>query len=203
MRRTRSNDCSRSTTCPSPIGYRLRLHSRRHSMRSRSSFWVIRSTVSSNSSSPHSSPTPTFSAYSGSRASVRSWPSRSISRSTESNDSPRSSSSSLTAESYLEPTTRPASTATAAARTANRYLKLALSHAAVRAVQYFPEIKHFYQRKARQKNPAIARTLVQKELARSAYIVLKEQIDFNHTFKGQPLSKRKASKWPRRASPDA
>ena len=85
----------------------------------------------------------------------------------------------------------------------NRYLKLALSHAAVRAVQYFPEIKRFYQRKARQKNPAIARTLVQKELARSAYIVLKEQVDFNHTFKGQPLSKRKASKWPRQASPDA
>ena len=85
----------------------------------------------------------------------------------------------------------------------NRYLKLALSHASVRAVQYFPEIKRFYQRKARQKNPAIARTLVQKELARSVYIVLKEQVDFNHTFKGQPLSKRKASKWPRRASPDA
>lgn len=84
----------------------------------------------------------------------------------------------------------------------NRYLKLALSHAAIRAVQYFPEIKSFYQRKARQKNPAIARTLVQKELARSVYIVLKEQTDFNHTFKGQPLSKRKASKWPRRASPE-
>jgi len=85
----------------------------------------------------------------------------------------------------------------------NRYLKLALSHASVRAVQYFPEIKRFYQKKARQKNPAIARTLVQKEIARSAYIVLKEQVDFNHTFKGLPLSKRKASKWPRQASPDA
>jgi len=85
----------------------------------------------------------------------------------------------------------------------NRYLKLALSHAAVRAVQYYPEIKRFYQRKARQKNPAIARTLVQKEIARAAYIVLKEQTDFNHTFKGQPLSRRKAPNWPRRASPDA
>ena len=72
-----------------------------------------------------------------------------------------------------------------------------------RAIQYFPEIKRFYQRKARQKNPAIARTLVQKELARSVYIVLKEQVEFNHTFKGQPLSKRKASKWLRQASPDA
>ena len=85
----------------------------------------------------------------------------------------------------------------------NRYLKLALSHAAVRATQYNPEIKRFYERKARQKNPAIARTLVQKELGRAVYMVLKERVDYNHTFKGQPLSKRKTSKWPRRTSPDA
>lgn len=83
----------------------------------------------------------------------------------------------------------------------NRHLKLALSHAAIRAVQYFPEIKTFYQRKARQKNPPIARTLVQKEIARAVYVVLKENVDFNHTFKGQPLSKRKATQWPRKASP--
>jgi transposase len=85
----------------------------------------------------------------------------------------------------------------------NRYLKIALSHAAVRAIQYFPEIKHFYQRKARQKNPALARTLVQKEIARAVYVVLHDQVDFNHTFKGQPLSTRKKPQWPRRASPDA
>ena len=84
----------------------------------------------------------------------------------------------------------------------NRYIKLALSHAAVRAVQYYPVIKRFYQKKARQKNPAIARTLVQKEIARAVYVVLKDQVDFNHTFKGQPLSKQKAAQWPRRASPD-
>ncbi len=84
----------------------------------------------------------------------------------------------------------------------NRHLKLALSHASVRAVQYFPEIKRFYQRKARNKGRAIARTLVQKEIARAVYVVLKEQVDFNHTFKGQPLSKRKNPQWPRRASPD-
>jgi transposase len=83
----------------------------------------------------------------------------------------------------------------------NRHIKLALSHAAVRAVQYFPEIKRFYQRKARQKNPAIARTLVQKEIARIVYVVLHEKVDFNHTFKGQPLSKRKAQQWPRQANP--
>lgn len=85
----------------------------------------------------------------------------------------------------------------------NRYLKLALSHASVRAIQYNPEIKRFYQRKARQKNPAIARTLVQKELARAVYKVLKDRVDYNYTFKGQPLSKRKTSKWPRRTSPDS
>lgn len=84
----------------------------------------------------------------------------------------------------------------------NRYLKLALSHAAIRAVQYYPEIKRFYQRKTRQKNPAIARTLVQKEIARAVYVVLKDQVDFNHIFKGQPLSRRKTSQWPRQASPD-
>ena len=83
----------------------------------------------------------------------------------------------------------------------NRYLKIAFSHAAVRAIQYYPEIKRFFTRKARQKNRAIARTLVQKELARAVYIVLKDNVDFNHTFKGQPLSRRKTSEWPRRASP--
>jgi len=85
----------------------------------------------------------------------------------------------------------------------NRYLKIALSHAAVRAIQYFPDIKRFYQRKARQKNPALARTLVQKEIARAVYVVLHDQVDFNHTFKGQPLSNRKKPQWPRQASPDA
>ncbi len=84
----------------------------------------------------------------------------------------------------------------------NRYLKIAFSHAAVRAVQYYPEIKRFFERKARQKSRAIARTLVQKELVRAVYIVLKDGVDFNHTFKGQPLSRRKSPRWPRRASPD-
>lgn len=85
----------------------------------------------------------------------------------------------------------------------NKYLKIALSHAAIRAIQYYPEIKTFFQRKARQKGPAIARTLVQKEIARAVYIVLKNQVDFNHTFKGKPLSRRKTLQWPRPASPDA
>jgi hypothetical protein len=47
----------------------------------------------------------------------------------------------------------------------------------------------------------VARALVAKELAKSGYIVLKEDVDFNHTFKGTPLTKRKQASWPRRASP--
>jgi len=85
----------------------------------------------------------------------------------------------------------------------NRYLKATFSHAAIRAIQYFPEIKSFYQTKARKKNRFIARALVAKELARIVYYVLKEHVDFNGTFKGVPLSKLKQLEWPRRASPDA
>ena len=66
---------------------------------------------------------------------------------------------------------------------------LNLSHAAVRAVQSL-----FYQRKA-QKNP-VARTLVQKEIARAVYVVLKERTSITRS---RGLSKRKASQWPQGA----
>ena len=85
----------------------------------------------------------------------------------------------------------------------NRYLKLAFSHAAVRAIQYFPEIRRFYQAAARRKPPAVARALVAKELARIAYFVLTKQEAFNGTFKGTTLSRTKQPKWPRLASPPA
>jgi transposase len=83
----------------------------------------------------------------------------------------------------------------------NRYLKLAFSHAAVRAIQYFPEIRAFYQRLARRKPPVVARAVVAKELARIVYYVLTNQEAFNGTFKGSPLSRTKTPKWPRLASP--
>jgi transposase len=83
----------------------------------------------------------------------------------------------------------------------NRYLKLAFSHAAVRAIQYFPEIKRFYHALCRRKPPVVARAVVAKELARIAYYVLAKQEDFNGTFKGMPLSRTKQPKWPRLASP--
>ena len=85
----------------------------------------------------------------------------------------------------------------------NRYLKLAFSHAAVRATQHYDEIKSFYQAKKRKKPVAIARTLVAKELARIVYHVLKKQTNFNGSFKGKPLSRTKARTWPLHASPAA
>lgn len=83
----------------------------------------------------------------------------------------------------------------------NRYLKLAFSHAAVRAIQYFPEIGAYYRVLCRRKPPAVARALVAKELARIVYYVLAKQEAFNGTFKGKPLSRTKQPKWPRLASP--
>ena len=84
----------------------------------------------------------------------------------------------------------------------NRYLKLAFSHAAVRAIQYVPEIRAFYHALARRKPKAVARAVVAKALARIVYYVLTKQEAFNGTFKGKPLSRTKTPKWPRLASPD-
>jgi transposase len=55
----------------------------------------------------------------------------------------------------------------------NRYLKLAFSHAAVRAIQYYPEIKSFYQKQCRRKPKPVARGIVAKELGKIVYFVLK------------------------------
>jgi len=85
----------------------------------------------------------------------------------------------------------------------NCYLKLAFSHAGVRAVQYYPEIKAFYKAKLRRKPERIARTLVSLEIARIVYQVLKTRKDFNGRFKNQQLSRTKQSQWPRLASPAA
>jgi transposase len=85
----------------------------------------------------------------------------------------------------------------------DRYLTLAFSHAAVRAIQYYPEIKRWYLAKRRTKGPMVARALVAKELARIVYYVLRHNESFNGTFKGVPLSRTKQSQWPRRASPSA
>jgi transposase len=85
----------------------------------------------------------------------------------------------------------------------NRYLKIAFSHAAVRAIQNFPEIRAFYRATARRKPPAVARALVAKELARIVYFMLAKREPFNGTFKGRPLTRTKQPKWPRLANPPA
>jgi transposase len=84
----------------------------------------------------------------------------------------------------------------------NRYLKMVFTDAAIRAVQYYKEIKQFHQRKLRKSHKSIARNIVAKELARIVYYVLKEQTEFK-TFKGITVSRRKSHQWPYLASPGA
>ena len=85
----------------------------------------------------------------------------------------------------------------------NRFLKMAFSHAATRAIQYYPVVKTYYHRMAREKGPQIARTLVAEELTKSVYFLLKNDEPYNNLFKGVKLEKTKTQAWPRRASPDA
>jgi transposase len=85
----------------------------------------------------------------------------------------------------------------------NKYLKMAFTEAGFRAVQYYKEIKQFYQSKARKKHKTIARNLVAKELAKICFYLLKDKVDFNNTFKGRKLSKEKSKQWPRLTSPAA
>jgi len=84
----------------------------------------------------------------------------------------------------------------------NRYLKLAFTEAAVRAVQYYKEIRQFHRNKLRKCHKAIARTVVAKELARIVYYVLTEKTEFK-TFKGIELSRKKNHQWQHLASPSA
>lgn len=84
----------------------------------------------------------------------------------------------------------------------NKYLKIAFCDVAVHAMQYYPEIRAFYQRKLRQSNQPIARAVVAKELARIVYYILKNKTDYRG-FKGLPMSRVKSRQWPRLASPAA
>lgn len=88
-------------------------------------------------------------------------------------------------------------------RDGNRYLKMAFSHAAVRAIQYYPVVRAFYRRKRRRKPEPIARAITAKETARIVYHVLTKRQNFNGRFKGQPLTRRKKEQWPLLPSPAA
>ena len=83
----------------------------------------------------------------------------------------------------------------------NRYLKMVFRESSVRAVQYYKEIKQFYQSKARRKHVNVARNLVALELANAVYHVLKNRQDFNNRFNNKVLSRQKKIQWPRLSSP--
>jgi transposase len=78
----------------------------------------------------------------------------------------------------------------------NKYLKIAFTDMAVRAIQHFPEYRRLYQKIFRRSNEPIARTVVAKELARIVYHMLKNKTDYRG-LKGQPISHSKTTKYPR------
>jgi transposase len=84
----------------------------------------------------------------------------------------------------------------------NKYLKIAFSDAAVHAIQYYPEYKKYFLKRAKRSGEAVARTCVAKELAKIVFYVLTNKSSYKG-FKGQPLSRQKSAQWPRVQSPDA
>jgi len=76
-------------------------------------------------------------------------------------------------------------------RAGNRYLKLAFSHAGVRAAQRYAEVGVAYRKKLRKKNKPLAQAWVRQQLARIVYHVLKKDIDYDDTFRGVKLSRPK------------
>jgi transposase len=80
----------------------------------------------------------------------------------------------------------------------NHYLKYAFTEAALKAIRFYPEIRQFAARVERRSNPAIARTVVAKELSKIVYYVLSRQQEFT-TFKGIVI--RKSRDWPRAYKP--
>ena len=76
----------------------------------------------------------------------------------------------------------------------NQYLKYAFTESAIKAMRFYPEIKHFAARLERRATKAIARTVVAKELAKITYYVLTRQQEFK-TFKGIEINKLRD--WPR------
>jgi transposase len=88
-------------------------------------------------------------------------------------------------------------------RDGNRYLKIAFHHAAIRAVQYFPEIQAEYHRQVRRKGKKIARARISKELATIVYAMLSQKEAFNGKCCGHILTRSKRPTWPRLASPPA
>ena len=83
----------------------------------------------------------------------------------------------------------------------NRYLTMAFHFAAIRAIQYFAEIRTEFQRLQRRKGKPIARALIAKALATIVYAILSKEEAFNGKFRGHDLTRKKRCTWPRLASP--
>ncbi len=81
----------------------------------------------------------------------------------------------------------------------NQYLKYAFTEAALKAMQYYPEIRSFAERLSQRANPAIARTVVAKELSKIVYYVLSHQ-EPCRSFKGVAVAKKRRD-WPRTCKP--
>jgi len=135
-------------------------------------------------------------------ASANSLPLPSILKSTVSNDSIPTNSLSPTAVSFLLPITPTEPSIIVPAKMVISILKIAFSDAAVHAIQYYPEYKRFFQKRAKRSGEAIARTCVAKELAKIVYYILKNKSQYKG-LKGQPISRQKSAQWPRVQSPAA
>jgi hypothetical protein len=81
----------------------------------------------------------------------------------------------------------------------NQYLKYAFTEAAIKAMQYYPEIRSFAERLRERANASIARTVVAKELSKIVYYVLSHQ-EPCRTFKGIAIAKKRHD-WPRTCKP--
>ncbi len=60
----------------------------------------------------------------------------------------------------------------------NKYLAWAFIEAANYAIRYYPAVKQFYQRKLASTNKIVAIKAIAHKLARAAYFVMKDKVDF-------------------------
>jgi transposase len=61
----------------------------------------------------------------------------------------------------------------------NPYLAWAFFEAAHFAIQFLPAAKHFYERKAAQRNPILAMKALSHKLARACYYLMRDQVPFD------------------------
>jgi len=73
----------------------------------------------------------------------------------------------------------------------NQYLKYAFTEAALKAMRFYPEVRQFAAQLERRSNPAIARTVVAKELSKITYYVLsREEAKHSQPEADAPLAQK-------------